>query len=215
MVQKGEIVMYPVMLNLEGNPCLVVGGGSVAIRKVEGLLSEGAFVTVVAPEIDGEFENLEKKDKVRIERRCYQTGEAAAGYFLIMAATNDREVNRQVYLDAKECGIWVNVADDPELCTFYLPARMKRGPLQLVIASQGLAPFAMSRLRKLLENRFGPQWEAWIRSAGEYRKAVYEKKLSKKKNTECFQRFFDETVDTDKIEARIPSKEEMIRWLTD
>jgi precorrin-2 dehydrogenase/sirohydrochlorin ferrochelatase len=204
--------MYPVMLSLENNPCLVVGGGRVALRKVKGLLSEGAMVTVVAPAAEEELEAMAEMEAIRLERRPYRTGETA-GYFLIMAATNDNRVNRQVFLDAKDCGIWVNVADDPKLCTFYLPARMKRGPMQLVIASTGLAPFAMRRLRKLFEKRFGPEWENWIQAAARFRKAVYKNCPDKQKQGELFDIFFDATVDEQDITARVPTEEEETAWL--
>ncbi len=203
--------MYPVMLSLEDNPCLVVGGGQVALRKVEGLLSEGAMVTVVAPDIEKELEAMAKAEKIRFERRPYRQGETA-GYFLIMAATNNNDINRQVYRDAKDCGIWVNVADDPQLCTFYLPARMKRGPMQLVIASTGLAPFAMRRLRELFEKRFGSEWEDWIQAAARFRKKVYKKCSDKGKRGELFDMFFDATVDEKNITARVPSEEEEGIW---
>jgi len=204
--------MYPVMLSLEDNPCLVVGGGRVALRKVKGLLSEGAMVTVVAPKAEEELEAMAEMEAIRLERRPYRTGETA-GYFLIMAATNDNRVNRQVFQDAKDCGIWVNVADDPKLCTFYLPARMKRGPMQLVIASTGLAPFAMGRLRKLFEKRFGPEWEQWIRAAARFRKAVYKNCADKQKRAELFDAFFDATVDEKELTARVPTEEEETVWL--
>ena len=190
--------MYPVMLSLEENPCLVVGGGQVALRKVKGLLSEGAMVTVVAPDVEEEFEAMAEMEAIRLERRPYRPGETA-GYFLIMAATSDNRVNRQVYQDAKECGIWVNVADDPELCTFYLPARLKRGPMQLVIASTGLAPFAMRRLRKLLETRFGPEWADWIRAASRFRKTVYKMCSDREKQAELFDAFFNASVDGESL----------------
>ncbi len=201
------------MLSLEDNPCLVVGGGRVALRKVEGLLSEGAMVTVVAPDVEEELEAMAAMETIRLERRPYRSGETA-GYFLIMAATSDNQVNRQVYRDAKECGIWVNVADDPDLCTFYLPARMKRGPMQLVIASTGLAPFAMKRLRRMFEKRFGPEWEDWIRAASRFRKAVYKKNADKDERGAFFDTFFNETVDQENITARVPSDEEVAGWLS-
>ena len=204
--------MYPVMLSFEEHPCLVVGGGKVALRKVKGLLSEGAMVTVVAPDVEEELEAMAEMEAIRLERRPYRPGETA-GYFLIMAATSDNRVNRQVYQDAKECGIWVNVADDPELCTFYLPARLKRGPMQLVIASTGLAPFAMRRLRKLFETRFGPEWAEWIRAAARFRKTVYSTCSDKAKQAELFDAFFNASVDGEELTSRVPTEEEIETWL--
>src|SRR3972149_10997289 len=131
--------MYPVTLNVKGRRCLVVGGGWVALRKVEGLIAEGAQVTVVTPEAVGPLATLEEDQAITLEKRAYQPGEAAA-FPLGFAATDDREVNRRVSEDAASAGVWVNVADDPVLCSFPLPARVRRGSLQLSIASAGGAP---------------------------------------------------------------------------
>ena len=135
--------MYPVMLSLRGRRCLVVGGGGVALRKVEGLLSEGAEFTVVATEPIGSLEHLAAKGEIRLEKRSYKKGEVD-GYALGFAATDDREVNQQIYEDGEAARIWVNVADEPDLCSFHLPARLKRGAFLLVVASQG---FLVSRKR--------------------------------------------------------------------
>jgi precorrin-2 dehydrogenase/sirohydrochlorin ferrochelatase len=202
------------MLSLEENPCLVVGGGTVALRKIEGLLSEGARVTVVAVEACPGVETLEQDDQIYLERRAYRPGEAS-GFCLVMAATDDKAVNREVSLDAKSCGIWVNVADEPALCTFYLPARMKRGALQIAIASEGAAPFAMRRLRQLFQKHFGPEWGEWIDSAQQFRKAVYEKKIDVADQTSLFDLFFEKTVSKDKLTARTPSAAEIDAWLSE
>src|SRR5512144_324414 len=143
------------MLSLRGRPTLVVGGGEVALRKVEGLLAEGARLTVVSPEVGPGIDDLARRGSVTLERRPYRAGEVT-GFALVFAATDDRSVNAQVSSDAREAGIWVNVADDPEYCTFHLPARVQRGSLQLAVASDGGAPFVVRRLRQLLERRFGP-----------------------------------------------------------
>ena len=163
--------MYPVSLELRGVKCLVVGGGSVGTWKAEGLLAEGAEVTVVAPEGSPGLEDLVRLERVRWERRPYRAAEAA-GYGLVIAATSSREVNRAVHDDACAARIWVNVADDPELCTFHLPARVVRGDLQLAVSSNGNAPFVVRRLRQLLDSRFGAEWSEWIDAASRFRDEV-------------------------------------------
>ncbi|HSS11351.1 MAG TPA: NAD(P)-dependent oxidoreductase, partial [Acidimicrobiales bacterium] len=107
-----EAAQYPVNLILTGQECLVVGGGSVAARKVAGLLACDADVRVIAKDVGPELRALD----VRFEERPYQRGDVA-GFRLVIAATNDSAVNHAVYEDAQLAGIWVNSADDPIACT--------------------------------------------------------------------------------------------------
>src|SRR4030042_4112411 len=104
--------MYPVTLSVKGRRCLVVGGGWVALRKVEGLMAEGAQVTVVTPEAVGPLATLAKDRAIILEKRAYRPGEAAA-FSLVFAATDDREVNRRVSEDAASGGGGGNRADTP------------------------------------------------------------------------------------------------------
>jgi siroheme synthase-like protein len=180
----------------------------VALRKVEGLLAEGAQVTVVTPEAVGPLATLTKDQAITLEKRAYRPGEAA-DFSLVFAATDDREVNRRVSEDAAAAGVWVNVADDPALCTFHLPARVRRGSLQLSIASAGESPFVVRRLRAFLERRFGPEWTAWIEAAGRFRGAVRALGLSRDEMERRYDLFFDATVDTRQIRARVPAAEEL------
>ncbi len=165
--------MYPVMLDVADRPCLVVGGGGIALRKAQGLVEEGAQVTVVAPEVVAPLAKMADDGRLDIRLRRYEPGEAVS-YALVFAATDDREVNARVFSDANDAGVWVNVADDPELCSFHLPGRVRRGPLQLAIASAGQAPFAVRRLRQLLERRFGAEWAEWVAAASRFRDRVRE-----------------------------------------
>ena len=203
--------MYPVTLDLKGVRCLVVGGGPVGTRKVEGLLVEGARVTVVSPEGDPGLETLALEGKVVWERRSYAPGETAA-YGLVFAATSSREVNRQVFNEARGAGIWVNVADDPELCSFHLPARVVRGDLQLTVSSNGNAPFVVRRLRQLLDARFGAEWSEWIDAASRFRDEVRSSSAPRSAQEEAFDRFFAATVDPERLRARVPGKSERESW---
>src|SRR3972149_3727193 len=105
--------MYPVTLNVKGRRCLVVGGGWVALRKVEGLIAEGAQVTVVTPEAVGPLAPLAKDQAITLEKRAYRPGEAAA-FPLVFAATDDREVNRRVSEDAASAGGGGNAGPGPD-----------------------------------------------------------------------------------------------------
>jgi len=148
-----EAPLYPVGLVVAGRPVLVVGGGRVARRKAEDLVACGARVTVVAPEIDAELAEL---DGVAVERRRYRPGEVTA-YRLAVTATDDRAVNQLVHDDAEAAGIWVNSADDPERCSFTLPAVVRRGPVLLTVATGGHSPALATWLRRRLAAELGPE----------------------------------------------------------
>jgi uroporphyrin-III C-methyltransferase len=134
---------YPVMLTVEGRRCLVVGGGKIAARKVDGLVAAGADVTVIAPSVDPSITAL----PVTVEQRPYRPGDASAGFRLVITATDDPDVNAQVYADAEAAGIWVNSADDPEHCSFTLPAIHRDGDVTVAIGTGGQSPAFAAWLR--------------------------------------------------------------------
>jgi len=204
--------MYPVTLEVKDRRCLVVGGGGVALRKVRGLIAEGARVTVIAPEVVDPLAAIANRGEVVLEQREYD-GDADRSWALIFAATDDRETNARVFRDAEEAGVWCNVADDPELCSFHLPARVRRGPLQIAVGSAGEAPFVVRRLRQLLERRFGSEWSEWMSSAARYRGTVRGLKASREREEALFDRFFEETVDRESLTTRIPTAAEESAWL--
>jgi siroheme synthase-like protein len=143
-----------VNLVLAGRPVLVVGGGRVALRKVEGLLAAGARVHVVAPDLDPRLKEL----PLTWEERPYRTGEVA-GYRLVVSATADRAVNAQVFADAEKVGVWVNSADDPGACSVTLPAVLRRGPVTVAVSTGGASPALASWLRDRLGDELGPEYE--------------------------------------------------------
>lgn len=150
---------YPVNLVLDGRPCLVVGGGPVAARKVEGLLACHADVTVIAPVIAPEIRA--HGAGVTIVERPYAPGDTA-GFRLVIAATDDPAVNQAVHDDAEAAGIWVNAADDPDRCTFTLPSVVRRGALTVAVSTQGHSPALATWLRGRLEADLGPEYEVLL-----------------------------------------------------
>jgi uroporphyrin-III C-methyltransferase / precorrin-2 dehydrogenase / sirohydrochlorin ferrochelatase len=204
--------VYPVMLSLRGRAVLVVGGGEVALRKIEGLLADGARVSVTAPEAVPAIQALAERGEIELRRRAHREGDAA-GFTLVFAATDDRAVNARVFEEAQDAGIWVNVADDPELCTFHLPARVQRGALQLAVASEGGAPFVVRRLRQMLERRFGAEWKEWIDAAARFRQDVRALDLERADAERRYDAFFTETVDVERLRARVPTAPELEAWL--
>ena len=205
--------MFPVWLNLEGRACLVVGAGGVALRKVLSLLEAGARLTVVAPEAVPEIAALAAGGRLSLDLRPYRRGEVAEGYAVVFAATDDREVNRAVSQDGAAANVFVNVADDPELCTFTLPARVRRGPLEFAVASGGGAPFLVRRLRQVLESKLGPEWAEWADAAASFRTSVRAQRLTADEQEACFDRFVEATLDRDRLRVRVPSQDERQEWL--
>ena len=133
---------YPVVLDLTGVPVLMVGGGQVASRKVDGLLAAGARVTVVAPFV---LEPL-AASVAEVRRRGY-VADDLAGHLLVMTATDVPAVNARVAADARERGVWVNSADDPSNCSFILPAITRRGPVVVAVGTDGSSPALARHLR--------------------------------------------------------------------
>jgi siroheme synthase-like protein len=126
---------YPIVVRLTGRPVLVVGGGVIALRKTEGLLAAGASITVVSPEFVDGFADLAV---TRVVRR-YETSDLD-GAWLVVAATNDAEVQQRIFDEAGARGIFVNAVDDPDRCSFILPAVERRGPVILAVSTQGCSP---------------------------------------------------------------------------
>jgi len=133
---------YPVFLDLTGVEVLVVGGGPVGLRKAAGLVESGAQVTVVSPTFVSEFDAI----AASLQRRPYEVGEAA-DYQLVMTATNDPTVNAQVAADAAAAKVWVNSADDPDNCSFILPAVTRRGLITVAVSTGGASPSLAGRIR--------------------------------------------------------------------
>ena len=135
---------YPVMLDLTDRPCLVVGGGAVAERKIAGLVEAGARVTIVSPWLTPALLRLATEAPLRWRPREYTAGDAA-GFILVMVATDDVAVNAMVAAECRERGVWVNCADDPARCDFILPSVFRRGAVRVAVSTGGASP-TMARL---------------------------------------------------------------------
>ncbi len=139
-------VFYPIFLRLEGRRTVVVGGGKVGLRKARGLLEAGASVVVVSPQFDTGFDHLSVE---KVEREYLRTD--LEGSSLAFAATDNRQVNRQVGEDARALGIPANVADSLEECEFIVPARFSMDGVQIAISTGGADPSRAAALRRRIE----------------------------------------------------------------
>jgi precorrin-2 dehydrogenase/sirohydrochlorin ferrochelatase len=141
---------YPVLLDLAGRRCVMVGGGVVAERRVDGLLKAGAQVIVISPRLTPALSALAAEGRIYHEPRGYRAGDLA-GADLAFVATDAGEVNDAVAREARERGLWVNAADDPGRCTFILPALVRRGDLMVAVATGGSSPALARAIREELE----------------------------------------------------------------
>ena len=144
--------LYPVMLNLEGRRVIVIGGGSVAVRKARDLLDNDALVTVISPTFIDEFDELKKRyaGRLDLQQRSYRKGDLQ-GALIVFSATNNRELNRVVYNEETELNIFINAVDDPGNCTFTVPSSCTRGDLVVTVSTGGVSPALSARMRREIE----------------------------------------------------------------
>jgi siroheme synthase-like protein len=152
-----EVPFYMACLRVAGRRCLVVGGGDVGLEKVEGLLTCDARVTLVAPAAHPALVELAGEGSIKWLEREYQPDDLE-GSFLVIAATNDSEVNIGVYADAEARAMLVNVVDVPPLCNFILPAIVRSGPLAIAISTAGASPALAKRMKREISEQFGEDY---------------------------------------------------------
>jgi siroheme synthase-like protein len=153
-----ETPFYIACLKLTGRRCLVVGGGEVGLEKVEGLLACDGDVTLIAPDAHPELESLAAEGSIAWERRSYAGPEDLEGIFMVIAATDDSEVNIEVFDDAEKRAMLVNVVDVPPLCNFILPAIVRTGPLAIAISTAGASPALAKRMKREVSELFGEEY---------------------------------------------------------
>jgi precorrin-2 dehydrogenase / sirohydrochlorin ferrochelatase len=146
---------YPVLLDVSRLRVLVVGGGSVALRKVRGVIDAGGAPDVVSPEVAPELNRLIDQRGLRWQRRRFAAGDAH-GYRLVFAATDSAEVNAAVTAEADAAGALVNVADDGAGSTFHVPASLRQGEVVVALSTGGASPLLSRRLRERLETVVTP-----------------------------------------------------------
>jgi len=149
---------YIACLKLRDRRCLVVGGGEIGLEKVEGLLACDGDVTVIAPEVGPELEALAREGSIRWEQREYAGAADLEGIFMVIACTDDTDVNIRIYDDAERRAMLVNVVDVPPLCNFILPAILRTGPLAIAISTAGASPALAKRMKDEIGRQFGEEY---------------------------------------------------------
>lgn len=168
---------YPVFLDLTDGPVLVVGGGSVAEGKVEGLLAAGANVTVVSPTVTPRLAGWVAAGRIEYLARAYQPGDLA-GRRLALVATDDPAVSGAVAAEGRERGIWVNAADEPARCDFILPAVIRRGRLVVAVSTGGASPAAARAIREELEGYLTEEHAMLVEVAADAREDLRRRAVS-------------------------------------
>ena len=165
---------YPAFIDIENQPCLVVGGGSVAEEKIEDLLECKGKVSIISPELTNELSKKVENGDILWESRKYITG-AVQGYRIVISATDSQKVNEQVYRDAEIRGIMVNVVDIPPLCRFIVPSIVRQRDLCIAISTGGKSPALAKKIRVELETKFGDEYADLVDLLGEYRPLMQRK----------------------------------------
>jgi precorrin-2 dehydrogenase / sirohydrochlorin ferrochelatase len=150
-----EVPFYIACLKLTGRRCVVVGGGEIALEKVEGLLACDGQVTVIAPDALPELQEYAREGSIGWEQRDYAGPADLEGAFMAIAATDTTDVNIAVFDDAEARAMLVNVVDVPPLCNFILPAIVRIHPLAIAISTAGASPALAKRMKREIEEHFG------------------------------------------------------------
>lgn len=171
------MILFPMVVRLEGRKCIVVGGGQLAAAKAASLLSHGAKVVIVAPRAVNWIRTRARANKLKWRARRFSSGDLRSA-FLAVAATNSPATNKAVFLACKARGVLCNVVDDPEHCDFFYPAVLQRGPLQIAISTSGRSPALAARIRADFEKQFGQEWGPFVESVGRQRKNILNSSIS-------------------------------------
>src|SRR5215213_2666268 len=166
---------YPIYLELRGRRCLVIGG-TIAERKVHGLLAAEATVTVISPQLTALLTDWSQHGAIQHIPRSYREGDVH-GHHLVFVATDDGAVNPVVAREGRAQDIWVNAADDPAYCDFILPAVIQRGALSVAVATGGTSPALTRAIREELQEYFTEDYGLLAAVAAEVRLQLRAKKL--------------------------------------
>jgi precorrin-2 dehydrogenase/sirohydrochlorin ferrochelatase len=193
--------LFPAFLKLQNRPVLVVGGGAIAASKIPALLEAGARVTVVSPKLAPQLAERARNREIEWLPRPFEPGDLD-GKFLVIAATSLGVLNESVFNEADSRNILCNAVDDVDHCHFYYGSIVQSGDLQIAISTNGKSPALAQRLRKELEQQFGPEYAAWLDWLGAAREVLRAQstdpeatkhQLHLLASPTMFQRFLDDT----------------------
>ena len=166
---------YPVYLNLAGKSCVILGGGTIAQGKIAALRDAGASITIISPQATDGIKRAAQRGQVAWLEREYRPGDLD-GAFIAVAATNVWHVNRQIYEEAEDKGVLLNVVDDPDQCTFIAPSIVRRDPITLAISTGGASPALARKMRETLADAPVLKWADLADALGQARRVIKEKR---------------------------------------
>ena len=164
--------LLPIFINLNNAQCLVVGGGAVAEQKIKQLQSAQAHITVISPEVTNTIRDLQTDKALTLHKRKYLTGDCS-GYTIVFGTTDNPTVNEVVFRDAQENNIPVNIADVPELCSFYLGSVYREGDLCVAVSTNGKSPTLGKIIRDRVKKQFGSDYSDLLNRLGDIRPVVF------------------------------------------
>lgn len=189
-MQEGWLMSgYPVMLNLTGKQAVVIGGGHIAHRKIISLLDAGAVVTVVSPDVIPVMQELVRQHDVTWLKKKYEPKDIENA-MLVIAATNQKTVNRDIAEQAKDYQL-VNVVDQPELGNFQVPAVLRRGKLTVTVSTGGASPILARKICDDLSGIYDERYEAYLDFLWTCRKRIKAENLSAERKKELLNRLLD------------------------
>jgi precorrin-2 dehydrogenase/sirohydrochlorin ferrochelatase len=181
---------YPIFLRVAGRPCLVIGGGRVAEQKVKALLDAGARVTVVSPDMTPALAELAAAGVLTYHQHGYASDDLR-GFFLAYAATSDDALHVRIARDAEAMGVLLNVVDHPPLGDFIAPAVMTRGDLIIATSTGGASPALAKRIRRDLEDTFGPEYDVALQLLRRIRERLAAHALTSAERQQVFTRLVE------------------------
>jgi precorrin-2 dehydrogenase / sirohydrochlorin ferrochelatase len=188
--RKGRVAMYPISLKIEGKSCVVAGGGKVAYSKLVSLLQAKASVTVVSPIVIPEIEKLYEEGKIHVLRKEIEYADYRDA-FLIIAATNDPSVNREIYENTKDTKL-VNIVSDSDLGNFHIPATLTRGRLEISVGTGGASPMLAKKIRDDFKEIFDESYEEYVEFLHEARMMIKNSSLLREKKQSLYKEALDE-----------------------
>ena len=197
---------FPVNINLKSQKCLVVGGGLVAERKVLSLVGGEAKVVIVTPKLTAKLKHLHEENKIECINRSFEMSDLEE-VFLVICATNNEALNKQIADKCLEDSILVNVVDDPSKCNFLVPAVVRQGPLCISISTGGASPVLARKIREDLEKEYGLEYSGFLDLLREIRPEI----INKYKDPEVRKRVFECLVYSDILDLIRNGDNELVR----
>ena len=209
-LEKEAVVLYPINLHIEGLPCLVIGGGHIALRKIRRLLEEKAQVTVLAPEVIAPIFQLNKEKKLHWEKGEYEPG-MAHEYRLVMTACGVQAVAEAVYQESLTAHFLYNAADFPSLGNCHLPASFKKGDIRVTVSTEGRSPAISRYLKEWLMEKFPPHLDEWLDRVGVLRQEMKQDFQDSRQREAFWHRAFTQEVMQLVTEGQLDEAEECVR----